>query len=116
MNTLETLPVEVRFAWMQRDVDRLRDWLANEADVRDGVFYWQSNGRPVPPSSFKEAFVALPAGQQAAHDADQRAAIAEYREARKDWKPSAEEMYEMRAAFGTGKTVVDMITGQKVRL
>ena len=38
--------------------------------------------------------------------------LAEYREARKNHVPSAEEMYEMRAAFGEGSTVVDIITGQ----
>ena len=30
--------------------------------------------------------------------------------------PSEEEMFEMRAAFGTGTTVVDIFTGKKIRL
>ena len=30
--------------------------------------------------------------------------------------PSEEEMFEMKAAFGTGTTVVDVITGKKIRL
>lgn len=31
-------------------------------------------------------------------------------------RPSEEEMFEMKAAFGTGTTVVDVITGKKIRL
>ena len=42
--------------------------------------------------------------------------FAEYREKMKNYKPSAEELYEMRCAFGAGTTVVDIITGQKIRL
>lgn len=38
--------------------------------------------------------------------------LAEYAEARKNHVPSAEEMFEMRAAFGEGAEVVDVITGQ----
>lgn len=38
--------------------------------------------------------------------------LAEYREARKNHTPSEEELFEMRAAFGEGSTVVDVITGQ----
>ena len=30
--------------------------------------------------------------------------------------PSEEELFEMRAAFGTGTTVVDVLTGKKIRL
>ena len=42
--------------------------------------------------------------------------IAEYREARKNYEPSAEEIFEMVAAFGPGAEVVDAITGQKIVL
>ena len=30
--------------------------------------------------------------------------------------PSEEELFEMRAAFGTGTTVVDVLTGKKIKL
>ena len=42
--------------------------------------------------------------------------LKKYRESQKNHKPSAEELYEMRAAFGTGTTVVDVITGRRIRL
>jgi transcriptional regulator with XRE-family HTH domain len=33
-----------------------------------------------------------------------------------DHEPSAEELFEMRAAFGEGETVVNVFTGRKTRL
>ena len=42
--------------------------------------------------------------------------IAQYREARKNYRRSEEEMYEMRAAFGTGTTVIDLLTGEEITL
>lgn len=39
--------------------------------------------------------------------------LKEYCERMKDHVPSAEERYEMRAAFGEGQTVVNVITGKK---
>jgi hypothetical protein len=39
-----------------------------------------------------------------------------YRKANRNRRRSAEELHEMRAAFGTGTTVVDIITGERVRL
>ncbi len=41
---------------------------------------------------------------------------AEVREALKgydSWRPSDEEMHEMRSAFGSGATVVDVLTGRR---
>jgi hypothetical protein len=42
--------------------------------------------------------------------------IAEYRKAQMNRQPSAEEIFEMVAAFGPGAEVVDVITGQKIVL
>ena len=54
------------------------------------------------------------AATQAAREAEVKADLESYRAARK--APSAEEMAEMRAAFGEGATVVDVITSQKIQL
>ena len=51
---------------------------------------------------------------QAAREAENRKTIEAYRKA--DHQPSSEELWEMRAAFGRGTTVVDVITGRKIRL
>ena len=50
----------------------------------------------------------------AAREAEVEAALAEYRANYKG--PSAEELAEMRTAFGSGATVVDVITGKKIEL
>jgi len=46
-------------------------------------------------------------------DRETQAFLAEYRRANKGRKRSAEEIFEMRAAFGPGETVVDVITGER---
>lgn len=40
----------------------------------------------------------------------------QYRESMKNHKPSEEEMFEMRATFGRGTKVVDVITGETITL
>lgn len=53
---------------------------------------------------------------EALKDLEVQRAIAEYRKARENYVPSAEEMFEMQAAFGPGATVVDVITGQRFQV
>jgi len=94
---------------------------ATSGTVTDGVFRWDANGN-VPPQDILN-LLQMDGGvvfdmeaTQAARDADTTAFLAEYREAQKNHTPSAEEMFEMRAAFGPGTTVVNVITGRKTRL
>lgn len=54
------------------------------------------------------------AATRAAREAEVKADLESYRAARR--APSAEEMAEMRAAFGEGATVVDVLTGEKIQL
>lgn len=49
-----------------------------------------------------------------ARETEDRAFLAEYRAQRR--APSAEELAEMRATFGEGATVVDVLTGEKIKL
>jgi hypothetical protein len=42
--------------------------------------------------------------------------LADYREQMKKHKPSPQKLHEMRAAFGAGKVIVDVITGQRIKL
>jgi hypothetical protein len=67
----------------------------------------------IPDYVFKDAHAECPAAQLAAYQKQTDAFIKSYKKARKNHKPSAEERFEMRAAFGSGKTVVDVITGQR---
>lgn len=81
-----------------------------------GILRWNANDAVVPPHVYKDAGLECPADQRAAYEADLDVFLAEYRKARENHVPSAEEMFEMRAAFGPGATVVDVITGRRTKL
>jgi hypothetical protein len=65
--------------------------------------------------TFRDAYVRCPnpVVQERERVRQVREQTAEYVRANKGRKRSAEEMSEMRAAFGPGETVVDVITGEK---
>ena len=86
----------------------------------DGVVRWTSNHRVMPKdcreilahSAYRDLFDEE--ASRAAEDAETAASLEAYR---KNYQgPSEEEKAEMRAAFGTGSTVVDVITGKRIRL
>ena len=86
----------------------------------DGVVRWTSNNRVMPKdcreilshTAYRDLFSAE--ASRAAEDAETAAFLESYR---KNYTgPSEEEKAEMRAAFGTGSTVVDVITGKRIRL
>ena len=76
---------------------------------------WRSNNSPVPPSWFFEHGYEcfMPEGQQAAHDKSLDRAAEEYRKNQAARTPEqiAEHQAELDAAFGPGKTIVDVMTG-----
>jgi hypothetical protein len=80
------------------------------------IYVWKKSSNVVPPWFFTENGLDMPEQQEAAHDEQQAKSIAEYKERMKDWEPDAEDLYEMRAAFGTGAEVVNVITGRKIQL
>ena len=85
----------------------------------DGVVRWTSNNRVMPKdcreilshTAYRDLFSEE--ASRAAEDAETAAFLESYR---KNYTgPSEEEKAEMRAAFGTGSTVVDVITGKRIR-
>ena len=86
----------------------------------DGVVRWTSNNR-VMPKDCREILshtvyrdLYSEDASRAAEEAETAAFLDSYR---KNYKgPGEEEKAEMRAAFGTGATVVDIITGERIRL
>lgn len=87
----------------------------------DGAFYWAEANRPVPLDACEEFRVVdelhyddLKQARAVRWHNDQ--AIAEYRRNRRAHARSSEELAEMRAAFGPGETVVDVITGERFTL
>jgi len=90
--------------------------LAAEATLgADGGYRWKSSGNVVPKDYVEIAGVSgeALARHKAAYDADTARVLADYRRANNGRKRTAEEMFEMRAAFGPGETVVDVLTGER---
>lgn len=102
---------------------RLQEKIKTQTYEKDGALFWSvartwnpPQERPVPMDVFKDAGVEAPAGQKAVVSAHEAANIAAYRKAMENHVPSAEEMFEMRAAFGPGATVVNVLTGKRTKL
>lgn len=99
--------------------ERIAKQLREEATVKDGVIRWNSNGN-VPPADLvliaESLGLAVDVDKSTkAREADLDVFFAQYREAQKNKtaEQRAEEEYEMRAAFGPGETVVNIITGER---
>lgn len=86
------------------------------AKVKNGIRYWKSNGAVIPDWVYEEAYVECPPEQKAAHKEGSARSIAAYKAQRAKTGYSDEELFEMRAAFGPGETVVDCLTGKTIKL
>ena len=87
----------------------------SKAYSEDGgkTWKWQSNHQYCPVAACLEDGIPCDVeAQEEARDAQVSAFLAAYREVMKNHTPSAEERHEMRAAFGAGKKVVNVVTGQ----
>lgn len=104
-------------AWRRQDFIRTAEYFPESALVGQARV-WQSNGHAVPEDSMYvwrrlnlvsdvevEATSTLRSEQT-------RDTIREYIESRRNRSISDEERFEMRAAFGEGERVVDILTGQ----
>ncbi len=112
--------------WKQDALKRIKkaeeDIETGRMILTDGVATWQSNSRcimddmaeVVEHSKYADKFDRE--ATRIERDIQNAEFIAEYREQMKDYKPSQEEMTEMRAAFGAGTTVVDVFTGREVKV
>lgn len=108
-----------RFPHEQRETERLIAQFDTDASVSaDGVVRWNSNGS-VPPQDILDFWAHLQKPFDLARSAAVRSEeldkfLAEYRANARP--PSDEELHEMRAAFGPGEVVVNVITGQRTKL
>lgn len=98
----------------RKRIKAARDRMVHDSYDVGGVFFWRANHRPIPKMVFRENYVELTDAQAAADDAETAKVIAQIRA--NDAPPSAEELFEMRAAFGPGASVVNVITGRKTQL
>ena len=87
---------------------------------KHGVIRWKSNKR-VPPQEVLDRYksVNAPFNMEKAIKArkkEQAEMIKEYKESQKQRKRTPEELAEMRATFGEGAVIEDVITGEKIKL
>ena len=90
--------------------------IATDTYEIDGVKFWNSNNSPVPHWVYDEADLECPQIQRGAYDADLDKWTEKYKKHMEKHEHSAEELFEMRAAFGEGETVVNVLTGKKIVL
>ena len=82
--------------------------------IENGILY-NRLGRVVDPGICRQYGWDCPAGQEAAYTAYVDAVLSDYRKRQANAPVSHEQAAEMRAAFGPGRTVVNVITGRKFR-
>jgi hypothetical protein len=78
------------------------------------AYLWKSNGSPVPADYI--FWAGLPEGAVRSQEKARKAHVARVIEAQRNRTYSEEEKFEMRAAFGEGETVVNILTGEKIQL
>lgn len=103
---------EERFEYLLKFMTKHRDFYVGPL----GELRWSSNDHVVPSDVFKDMGMTCSESHQKIYDDEQAKFIAEYRAAQKNYVPSAEELFEMRAAFGEGAEVVNVITGKKIKV
>lgn len=104
----------------EQEIEKMQQRVDND-EIRtnmNGAAFWNSNGNYLPADCAEilshtdfPFSVEATAKARAAQTAMQ---LEEYRKSRRE--PGEEEKAEMRAAFGAGSTVVDIITGERIRL
>ncbi|MNJ89988.1 hypothetical protein D3C87_75780 [compost metagenome] len=99
---------------------RLIQQFDTDATVIDGVVRWNSNNQ-VPPKDILELWDYI--GKDFDIDKSLHVChvettefLSRYRESQKNREYSDEEMGEMRAAFGSDTTVVNVVTGRRIQL
>lgn len=93
--------------------------LVKDTEVLDsGAIVWKSSKNCVPMHYFRDLNLLPPAAQKEAISAQNEVAIQAYIESQKNRTSEqiAEEEASMRAAFGNGTTVVNILTGKKTKL
>jgi hypothetical protein len=90
----------------------------SQAYTDDGkVWRWVETDRCCPLDSCESYGIPVDrAAQKLAQSQEIQAFVKEYRQQQEGVEPTAEEMYEMRAAFGQNEVVVNVLTGRKTQL
>ena len=105
----------------EREVSEALNRVKTDAIVEeDGAIRWISSGNYIPDDYCEKLeYGGYNFSREATRikkDEQQSKFAEEYRERMKNYKPSEEELYEMRCAFGKDVKIVNIITGQKIFL
>ena len=105
----------------EREVSEALNCVKTDSIVEeDGAIRWISSGNYIPDDYCEKleygGYNFSREATKIKKDEQQYKFAEEYRERMKNYKPSEEELYEMRCAFGKGVEIVDIITGQKIFL
>lgn len=103
--TLQDLPVEEEEN--AKTVRRMRRKIERNARPRgDGAIVWDETGNIIDPEILREdARLEVPSDHEEAYERHLQNFSGSQ-------EPTAEQKFEMRAAFGEGETVVNVVTGQ----
>lgn len=95
---------------------RLLDDIAENSYRVGPVVRWKSNNAVIPPCVLEDALLVPWAEQVAMYEKEATAWIARYRKAQanRSAEEIAEEKAEIRAAFGPGEIVVNILTGEEI--
>lgn len=113
--------IDPRKEYFKKDSERVEKNFDTETYFDDnGVIRWKSNNS-VPPKDILEfwAYREKPFNYKLAEQTRKKEDdefLEEYRKQMANHQPSEEELFEMRAAFGEGTTVVNVFTGKKTKL
>lgn len=110
--------------WQQHAHEEAERLLQKQNEIiveEDGAAKWASNGNYLPDDVVEKLLFAgatffSPEATAAKREEQEVQWLAEYRKAMQNHVPSAEERYEMEAAFGKGAKVVNVITGEEMEL
>lgn len=104
----------------KQESERTANQFDTDAYVKDGVVRWKSNNN-IPPKDILEFWQYLGKefdyNKTLAVDEEETTVFFEnYRKQQANRQYTEEELFEMRAAFGPGETVVNVITGKQIKL
>ena len=103
----------------EEEIERMQR-MADNGEIRtnmNGAAFWNSNGNYLPADAAEKlSHTDFPFSQEETAKARKAQTAAQLEAYRQNHKTGAEEIEEMRAAFGPGATVVDIITGERIRL
>lgn len=104
----------------EQEIEKMQKRADND-EIRtnaSGAAFWNSNGNYLPADCAEIlSHTDFPFSLEETAKAREAQTAAFLEDYRKNYTgPSEEEKAEMRAAFGTGSTVVNVITGERIRL